>query len=41
MAVERVGIERHLGVEALQLAVLGDDQRIDLQQAMSLATKAL
>src|SRR5690606_9035884 len=31
--VERVGIEIHLGVEAEELAVLGDDQRIDLEQA--------
>ena len=30
-AMERVGVERDLGVEALQLAVLGDDQRVDLQ----------
>jgi hypothetical protein len=31
MAVERVRIEGDLGVEAAQLAVGGDDQRVDLQ----------
>ena len=31
MAEQRVVVERHLGVEHAQLAVLGDDQRIDLQ----------
>ena len=32
MAVERVVIETDLGIEADQLSVLGDDQRIDLQE---------
>ena len=31
MAVERVIVERHLGVEALEIAVGGDDQRVDLE----------
>ena len=31
MAEQRVVVERHLGVEHAQLALLGDDQRIDLQ----------
>ena len=31
MPVERVGVERDLGVEAAQVPVLGDDQRVDLQ----------
>ena len=33
VAVEGVGVEGDLGVEAAQLAVLGDDQRVDLQHA--------
>ena len=33
LAVERVAVEVHLGVERDQLAVLGHDQRIDLDQA--------
>ena len=33
MAVERVVVEADLGIEADELAVLGDDQRIDLEQA--------
>ena len=33
MPLERVGIETHLGVEADQLAVLVDDERIDLEEA--------
>ena len=33
MAVERVGIEIHLAVEADQLAILGHHQRIDLEHA--------
>ena len=33
MAVERVVVEADLGVEADELVALGDDQRIDLQQA--------
>ena len=31
MAEQRVVVERHLGVEHAQLALLGDDQRVDLQ----------
>ncbi len=33
MAIERIVVEVELGVEADDVAVLGDDQRIDLQQA--------
>ena len=33
MAIKRVVVEIDLGVEADDLAVLGDDQRIDFQQA--------
>ncbi len=31
MQEQRIGVERHLGVEAQQATVLGDDQRIDFQ----------
>ena len=31
--IERVVVEADLGVEADELVVLGDDQRIDLEQA--------
>ena len=41
MAEQRVVVEADLGIEADQLLVLGDDQRIDLEQAMSVSTKAL
>src|SRR6185312_3878427 len=33
MTIERVAVEADLGVEADDLVVLGDDQRIDLEQA--------
>ena len=33
MSIERVVVEADLGVEADELAALGDDQRIDLEQA--------
>ena len=33
VAEERVVVEVHLGVEHAQLAGLGDDQRVDLEQA--------
>jgi hypothetical protein len=33
VAVERVVVEVDLGVEADQVAVAGDDQRVDLEQA--------
>ena len=33
VAEERVVVEVHLGVEREQLARLGDDQRVDLEQA--------
>ena len=32
MAIQRVVVERHLGVERQQRPVLGDDQRVDLDQ---------
>ena len=41
MAVERVGVEIDLGIEADQLAVLGDDERIDLEQAHVLVDEGL
>ncbi len=41
MAIERVGVERHLGVEAFQLALGGDDQRIDLQHGHVLLDEGL
>ena len=41
MAIERIGVERHLGVEALQLALGGDDQRIDLQHGHVLLDEGL
>ena len=41
MAEQRVVVEVDLGVEADQLVVLGDDQRIDLEQAHVLSVKAL
>ena len=33
MTIERVGVKGDLGVEANKLPGLGDDQRIDLEQA--------
>ena len=39
MAVERIVLEAHLGVEAAQLAVLGGDQRIDLEKLHVLGDK--
>jgi hypothetical protein len=32
VAEQRVVVERHLGVEDAQVAVLHDDQRVDLEQ---------
>src|SRR5882724_5826670 len=37
VAIERVAVERHLGVEHAQIALLGDDQRIDFQHRHVLA----
>ncbi len=41
MAIQRVVVEIDLGVEAEELAVLGDDQRIDLEQAHVLLDEGL
>ena len=41
MAIERAVVEADLGVEADQRAGLGDDERIDLQQAHVLGEKRL
>ena len=41
MAEQRVVVEADLGVEADQLPVLGDDQRIDLEQAHVLLDERL
>ena len=41
MAVDRVGVERDLGVEALQVAVCRDDQRVDLQHCHILGDERL
>ena len=41
MAEQRVVVEADLGVEAEELAVLGDDQRIDLEQAHVALDKGL
>jgi hypothetical protein len=38
VAVERVVVEIDLGVERVDLAVLGEDERIDLGQRASIAT---
>ena len=40
MAVKRIGVEAHLGVEANEPIVLGDDKGIDFQRLMSLPTNA-
>ena len=41
MAEQRVVVERHLGVEHAQPAVLHDDQRVDLEQAHVLLDEGL
>jgi hypothetical protein len=41
MAVERVAVEGELGVEAAQLAVLGDDERVDLEHLHVLGEEGL
>jgi hypothetical protein len=41
VAEQRVVVERHLGVEHAQAAVLHDDQRVDLEQRHVLFDKRL